>query len=180
MPLHKALPMVLMRGWLRAKGDGVERALIAQFNEAEHQTYASLVATAWVPSEFVTKFYLLAAPLLYPNEPRPLRLVGADVAKENFKGVFRFVLRIVSVETLIEKTGMLWGSFHDEGQARVTREGTHAVRFEVRDYANFPEPIREATAGWIAQAIELTGAKDVRVTRTGFDGDGFAWMIHWR
>jgi len=62
----------------------------------------------------------------------------------------------------------------------VTREGTHAVRFEVRDYANFPEPIREATAGWIAQAIELTGAKDVRVTRTGFDGDGFAWMIHWR
>ncbi len=180
MPLYKAMPLVLVRRWVRAKGDAVERALIDGLNEAEQQTYASLVATAWVPVEFATKVYVLAAPVLYPEDPRPLRQLGRDLAKDNFKGVFRFVLRVVSVETLMEKTSTLWRSFHDQGQATLRREGEHLVRFELRDYPGLPEPMRESIAGWLTQAVELTGAKDVRVNRAGSDGDVWAWMIHWR
>jgi len=178
--LYKAMPLVLVRRLIRAKGDAVERELFAEFNEAEQRMYASLVATAWVPVEFATKLYVLAAPMLYPNEPRPLRLLGADLAKDNFKGVFRFVLRVVSAETLMEKTSMLWRSFHDQGQATLKREGPQLVRFEVHGYPSLPEPMRESIAGWLSQAVEFTGAKDVRVMRAGSVGDVWAWTIHWR
>jgi len=180
MPLYKAMPLVLVRRWIRAKGDDVERELLAELNEAEQQTYASLVATAWVPVEFATKVYVIAAPLLYPNESRPVRLLGRDLAKDNFKGVFRFVLRVVSAETLMEKTSTLWRSFHDQGQATLKREGPQFVRFEVRGYPSLPEAMRESIAGWLGQAVELTGATDVRVMRANSHEDGWAWTIHWR
>ena len=140
----------------------------------------ALTTTGWVPVEFATKVYGVAAPLLYPNQTRPLRLLGRDLAKDNFKGVFRFVLRVVSAETLMEKTSTLWRSFHDHGQATLTREGPQFVRFEVRGYPSMPEPMRESITGWLAQAVELTGAIEVRVMRANGNEDGWGWTIHWR
>jgi len=177
---YKGMALVLLRQWIRAAGPDVERQVLEQLTPEEQIAYASLVATAWVPVELATKLYVVASPLLYPKDPRPLRQVGRDLARENLGGVFRFVVRVISVAMLVDKTASLWRSFHDRGAARAIREADHMIRFEVTDYPELPERMRETIVGWLAQAIELTGAKNVRVVKSDDDPRTWTWTATWR
>lgn len=177
---YKGMALVLLRQWIRAAGPDVERRVLEQLTPDEQAVYASLVATAWVPVELATKLYVVASPLLYPKDPRPLRQVGRDLARENLRGVFRFVVRVISVQTLMDKTASLWRSFHERGVARTVRESERTIRFEVTDYPELPERMRETIVGWLGQAIELTGAQNVRVVKSDDDPHVWAWTATWR
>jgi hypothetical protein len=154
--------------------------VLAELTPEEQSRYATMVATAWVPVEFATKLYVLAAPLLYPGDPTPVRHLGRDLADENLRGVYRFVVRFVSVPTLIEKSATLWRTFHEQGTAHCVRVSDHALRFEVEGYPELPERMRETISGWTARAVELTGAKNVRVVKSDNDPACWTWALNWR
>lgn len=177
---YKGMALVLVRQWIRAADPDVERRVLEALTPEERIAYASLVATAWVPVELATNLYVVASPLLYPKEPRPLRQIGRDLARQNLGGVFRFVVRVISVQMLIEKTASLWRSFHDRGEATVTRESDRLFRFEVTDYPELPERMRETIVGWLGQAVELTGAQNVRVVKSDTDPERWSWTVTWR
>lgn len=177
---YKGMALVVVRQWVRAADPDAERRLLEALTAEEQRIYASLVATAWVPVEFATSFYVAAAPLLHPKAPRPLLQIGRDLARENLRGVFRFVLRIVSQQMLMEKTASMWRTYHDRGRATVVAEGPCKLRFEVTDYPGLPERMRETIAGWIAQAIELTGVDNVRVVKSDDDRNRWVWTATFR
>lgn len=180
MAQYKGMPLVIVRQWLRSKEANVERTFLELLTPEEQQRYASVVATSWVPVEFATKVFVSAAPLLFASDVRPVRRLGQELAKENFKGVFRYVLRAVSAETLIDKTAMLWRAFHDTGHASSQREGSHQVRFVVTGYPDLPERMRESVVGWLLEAVEMTGVTNVRVIKTDDNKEAWGWVVNWR
>lgn len=177
---YKGMALVVVRQWVRAAGPETERRLLDALTSEERVVYASLVATAWVPVEFATSFYVAAAPLLYPTIPRPLLQIGRDLARENLRGVFRFVIKIMSQQALMARAAALWRSFHDRGTASVVREGPFKLRFEVVGYPGLPERMRETISGWFVQALELTGAENARVVKSDDDAERWAWTATWR
>lgn len=177
---YKGMALVVTRQWIRAAGSDIEKRVLEALTPEERTTYDSLVATAWVPVEVATALYVAAAPLLYPKDPRPLRQIGRDLARQNLSGVFRFVVRVISVQMLVEKTASLWRSFHDQGTATAVREADRTLRFEVTGYPDLPERMRETIVGWLGQAVELTGAQNVRVVKIDDDPQRWTWTVTWR
>jgi hypothetical protein len=180
MAQYKGMPLVIVRQWLRAKEASVEQALLGALTPDEQQRYATVVATSWVPVAFATKIFVHAAPLLFASDVRPVRRLGQELAKENFKGVLRYVLRAISAETLVDKTAMLWRTFHDTGHASSLREGSHQVRFVVTGYPELPERMRESVVGWLLEAVEMTGVGNVRVIKSDEDKEAWSWVVNWR
>lgn len=79
-----------------------------------------------------------------------------------------------------DKTASLWRSFHDPGSAIATREAERRIRFEVTDYPELPERMRETIVGWLGQAVELTGAQNVAVVKSDTDPERWTWTVTWR
>lgn len=172
------MPLVAVRRWVREAGQ--EERLAAALTPQENSIYRSLVATSWVPVEAATRIYVVASPLLYPSDPAPLRRVGRELARDNFRGVFRYLAQLSSVEGLVNKTAFFWRAFHDQGDAVSERAGERHLRFSVSGYPNLPERMRETICGWLAQATELTGASHVSVTKSDEAEQRYFWAVTWR
>ena len=102
------------------------------------------------------------------------------LTKQDKTDVEDIVLRVVTVQMLVEKTAALWRSFHDQGTARAVREAHRTLRFEVTGYPDLPERMRETIVGWLGQAVELTGAQNVRVVKFDDDPELWTWTVTWR
>ena len=176
---YKGTPLVHIRQWLRAAPDKAEQRVLDALTPEDRAAYQSVVATAWVPVDVATRIYVAAAPVMHPGEPTPLRTLGRALATEMLGGVFRFLVRLVSVESLMDRTAVLWRNFHDLGTARTVRLADNRVILEVVDHPLLPDRMQEVISGWIAQAVELTGAKNVLVAREG-NASCWKWVISWR
>jgi len=178
MANYKGAPVVALRRWVRA-APGVEERLIATLTPEQRKSWEALTASTWLPVEFVTHLYATAAPLLYPAEAQPVRRLGRELARDTFGGWLSFVIRVFSAESLVEKTAQVWGRFHDAGKATGTRTGERRMLLTVEEYPDLPERMRESISGYLAQAIEMTGAAGVTVVPRA-DGPRWLWEIQWR
>jgi len=176
---HKGAPLVLIRHWLRSDVASYRRFL-AGLAPRDRDRFESFTASDWVSIDFASSVYTVAAPLLYPGIAAPLRRLGREICKDNISGLFRFVLRTLTVPFLIGQTARVWHSFHVAGVPSLERTGDRALHFMVRDYPELSAEIRETIAGFITELIERTGAKDVRIRSADDDPSCWGWWISWR
>lgn len=177
---YKGIGVVFVRSRLREAGDTVERTVVAQLTANERDVYASAMATEWVAIEVASRLFELAAPVLHPGKPMALRLIGRDLARDNMNGVYRALLRVMSVEFVLSQSARLWGTYHRHGLARLDRVGPREVDFVVREYPRLPERFRECMCGWVGGTLELVGAKHAVVTKTDDDPNEWHWRIRWQ
>jgi hypothetical protein len=178
MGAYKGMPLVLVRQW--AAQARVEGKLYEGLSPEDQRQLRIVMATSWVPVELATRVFLVAAPLLFAADPAPLRRLGRELAADNFRGVFRYVAQLSSVEGLLNRTALFWRAYHDQGQAQAHRVHERLVRFEVTGYPGLPERMRETICGWLAHAIELTGATQVSVTKSDENEQIYRWAVSWR
>lgn len=180
MPDFKGAGVIVIRSQLRSKAENLEGQLLAALNDSERQCHDRLVATDWVPIGFATRYFELAAPLIHGKQPDALRLTGRDLARENLRGTYRHIVRVLSVPTVIAQTARFWDTFHRRGRCRVEQREPGSVSLVIEDYPELPERFREFLCGWILGAAELTGCKDASVVK--FDNHPNAWRfaIRWR
>jgi hypothetical protein len=179
MPNYKGAPIVVLRGKIRERGHEVEEALRQQLPVETRRIYDTLVATAWIPIGDAQRILDEAALILTPDQPDPHFALGKVMAHEMLTGVYRFIVRVVTVPFLVEQSATLWGKYHDTGTASSDRPHSHSARMIVRGYPSLPEGMRKITAGWIASSVEQTGEKNVHV-RTNNSPAAWDWLVSWR
>jgi hypothetical protein len=177
MPRYKAVPLVLLRN--RVREAGAEPAVVSALSESDRTTYERFVATDWVDQAFADRLYGVATPLVYGGGRMALRRFGQEAARADLGGVYRVVLRFVTVPALIDRAATLWSKYHDTGSARAEQPGERAMRLVVEGHPELGENVRESAAGWLAGAVELSGASNVRVTHEG-DPTQWLWIVTWR
>jgi hypothetical protein len=174
----KAISPTLLRRWIRETPGAYER-FAAQLSGADQRLFESFGATDWISADATGRFYEVGARLLYPDESSPQRRLGREFARSQLRGVYRFLLQIISVNTLIDRTAALWSRNHRVGQAWAERVSDGTARICVKGHPRLPLSIRENTAGYICGAVELTGATNVRVF-TNNDPECWIWTVTWR
>lgn len=177
---YKGTGVVFMRGLLKHAGPVIERQFLAKLTAQERDTYDQTLEFHWIPIEVITRFFELAALLLYPSNPSGLRLIGREMAKDHLHGVYRIVLRVVTIEYIIEKSARLWRTYHQLGTSKMERVGDHQLHFVVRGYPDLPERFRECTSGYIMGVLELAGAKNVHIAKSTDDPQEWRWKMTWR
>jgi uncharacterized protein (TIGR02265 family) len=178
MRCTKGTNVVSVRRLLQAAGREAEA--VTQLDPADAETYRSTLAVAWVPIEFIARLFAAAAPVLFPGEPRAIRELGRTIARDNLTGIYRMLLRIVSIPFAIERASSLWSTYNDSGDASITRVGEDRARMTVANYAAFPEATVEETAGYIEGVALLCGAKSIDVQTSRPTSDSFVFDVTWR
>ncbi len=177
-PRYKAASLVTVRQWLQARG--LEDEFVAALSPEAVEPYRRLAASDWIPVGLADQLYAAAAPLLHPRAAYPARLLGTDLAHDHLRGIYRFALRVMTVQFAMDQTGRLWRVYNDTGALEMSRVGPRSSRAVLTGYPGYPPTVRETLAGYIVGTIEVAGALDVRVSVVEGAGGQFAFLATWR
>lgn len=175
---YKGASLVSLRQMLQLAH--LEERFLEALGAADRDAYQRVTATDWVPVALAGRLYAVAGPLIYPGQPNPVRLLGRDLARDHLRGIYRFVLRLVTVQFVVDQAGRLWSMYNGRGSLLVERVHERTVRMVLVDYPDYPLEVRESLVGYVAGTIELTGARGVRVVTDDADPTRVTFTASWR
>ena len=177
MRCSKGTEVASVRSLLRAAGK--EDALVARLSPDEVELYRETLPVAWVSVDFVARLWELAAAELYVGEARPLRQLGRAIIRDNLTGIYRVMLRVVSIPFAIQQAASLWHTYNDTGEVTVERTGER-LQMTVSKYPAFPEAALEECAGSTEGLMEMCGARHIEVKTSRPQDDAFVFDCSWR
>lgn len=176
----KGTGITFIKEEFKKRGGNFENKFLAALNADEKSTYTSALDFTWHPIEIVTSLYEKAAPVLFPGDPAPLRKIGVLSIESVAKGVYKFLLRFSTVEGLLQQAAKIWSTYQKEGTARMEKGADkNSCHFFVTDYPKLSQPFAENLAGYLERAIEMTGAKNVRVIIHNQSAGNWKWTATW-
>lgn len=124
-------------------------------------------ASTWLPLRLETAFHDLASEVCFAGDLTKSYELGHRSATIDFKGVYRTFIKLLSVEFLSARTGLIWSMYYKHNGEVTSRfdpktKGTGDVSF---NGIAFPSPTTwENYRGGIAAMLELTRVKDLSIT----------------
>lgn len=176
---YKGSGVVFMRSFLQSRGAEIEERFLSVLTDAERQYYKTTLEFHWIPIEIINRFFEVAAPLSYPGRPDGVRRIGREMAFDHLRGVYRIVLRVITMDIVIEKSARLWSTYHKGGIAKHQWLGPKLLQFSIYDYPELPETFRECCCGYFAGVFELCGVKDIRVSRYTDERRTWHFRLSW-
>jgi len=157
-----------------------EEALLARLTPDAKSVFTTAAMTSWVPRQYADEITATAAIVLFADQPRPVYELGRAQARNDLTGIYKILLRVVSVEFAMGQTAKLWSTYHNRGQARAEKQPDRSVgAVVVNDYPDFSEVQIESTAGYIHGLLELTGAAEVKVHPNTRDRRAIRFETSW-
>jgi len=109
------------------------------------------------------------------------RRAGRSAAAEAFSGVYRVFALILTPHALLSKASTIWGSLYNRGEMKVEGETKESARIIIHNFPMEPAGCARIT-GWLEKMVELTGAKNPRVTQVKCFSKGASaceWELVW-
>ena len=107
------------------------------------------------------------------GEPRLARIMGNEMTKRDLNGVYRTFIRIASPQFVIAAAARIFSRYLRPGRIFVSDGRPGFTRVHFQDCYGFDEHMWQDVIGGCEAALQLTGAKLVRVhvEKGGQDGD---------
>ncbi len=179
MPNTKGTDVVALRKIFRERGGDVEKSFLDRLPEELQRMYKEIVHTTWSPVEKQAELYAHAAEALFPGNPDGLRLLGQEMARRSYSGVYRIFLRLPTVDFIINRVAQVWGTYYDQGEACIEDFQGQGGVFVVRNFPELPRKMREVICGHLTVILEATGAHQISVTLQDQDPKAWRWRISW-
>jgi hypothetical protein len=128
-------------------------------------------ATAWYP---LADYRALHAALQRSSGrgPELARELGRLAALDDFNGIYRVLLSILSPEFFFKRSPVIFNRYFETGALDVTRAEQGVVDARFSGCAGFDRNIWEDALGGCISALEACGAKGVQLTVHAGGGDG--------
>lgn len=181
MPNCKGTGISFLRSLFKQGEPGVEKRFLDALTRDEADLYQNTIPVAMVPLETAAKMYALAAPLLFPKDPEPLKHFGELAARSNLQSFHRVILRFTNIPFIAAQAAKLWSLHNDRGEAQAEApEGEQRVVFTVRNFPELPATYREMLCGYVASLAKLSGAPGVHVKHSAANPQAWEWLITWK
>ncbi len=120
-----------------------------------------LLAHQQIPYSAVNRFNEAAA----AQKGEPLETfatrAGRFGAEQGIKTVYKFVMMVMSIESVLRKAPLMWSRVYDGG-TMIVEPGDRSARIHVTDFPSEVAGCSRAT-GWFAVIGERAGAKNIKV-----------------
>lgn len=181
MANYKASVLVFLREEIAKRGTETQAAFLGVLTPEEARAYKNALPMSWVPAPTMAGIISNAAHILHPHDPKGAARLGYVQAKYDLTGIYKVLLKVITIPILINQTARLWSNYHAQGTAHGVvvasgKEGTLVVE----GYPDLPEPIRRMTTGYTEATVEMAGVNDVRVEENFTNPDAWKWRITWR
>ena len=163
-----------------AAAQDAESRILARLSAADASIWKTTLPMAWVPVDTVARMFVVAADVLFADDVSPLRALGRASAHDGLKGVYRMLMKVVSIPYAMEQSARLWATYNDRGAVSVEHDKrTTTAVFAVKGYPSFPDACVEETAGYIEGLVQLCGSRVTSLTHARTADGTLAFTIHW-
>jgi hypothetical protein len=176
---YKGIGIVWARKQARALTGGEARLLAALRPEDQAVLQTALPGNR-IADDVNDRIYAAAAATLFPGDAKGVWAIGRQMARDNLTGIYKILLRLTTVPFIIDQTAKLWHTYPEHGSARAEKvPGEKRGRLVVTEFPGFTACMREMLSGYVTGTLELTGARDVRVTHDDRNRAAWVWEIRW-
>ena len=162
--------------------DGFERWLGALSPRARDIYGTQGVATSsWYPlEETLIQPMRAMGDLFFPDDLEGgLRRLGRSSAEYGLKKVYRAFLKLGPPRLIVQRAGLIFGTFYRPGRGAVVEKNPKSVIIRFEDFPEKTGLVEIRIAGWMEQALEITGGKNpaVKITRSVSRGDPYIELV---
>lgn len=145
-------------------GDGLGRVL-ARLVEADRLALGSLLAASWYPFELGKRLDEAIVAEIGGGRPEFFEKLGEASAEKNLGPgcVHRRFLVPGDPHGFLEKTPLIYSFYYDQGRREYRRTGERQAQLTTYDAGTFSVPDCLTVVGWHRRALEMCGAREVRV-----------------
>lgn len=105
--------------------------------------------------------------------------VGRQAALDDFTGVYRVFLAIITFELLWANIERAWRRYNSRGKVAFTEHTPRSALCTISDVESYTEPMWYAIAGRVRGILELAGAKTVHARIDAQDATGARIELSW-
>ena len=101
------------------------------------------------------------------------------MARDNLRGIYRVLVRVMTVKSLLTRTAKHWRTYHDTGRMWTEEPNRGHAILLLAEYPELPLSIAWGVAGYTQSAVELAGGRHVQVTGNYDDPNLWRWDVKW-
>ena len=162
--------------------DAVQRVLAA-LPAADRELLTGITPMGWYPTEPVMAFHHKVDELFGKGDLAVCVELGKYSAEWALNTVLKFFIRFRTPSWLLERSGSLWGRYHDSGKWEVASSPDLQLSARLRDFQVRDPAFCARFRGWLHRAVELTGGRepDVRESLCVCKGERYCeYTARWK
>ena len=137
--------------------------LMAALSAPDRQALTGLLATKWYPFELGTRLDAAIVAAIGGGDRRYFERLGAASAEKNLKGVHKDFLVHGDPQAFLAKAPVIYSFYYDQGRREYQATGPNEAVLTTREAEAFSLADCLTVVGWHRRALELCGARNVRV-----------------
>ncbi len=161
---------------LKAKGRAAWEALLAQVSGLCREVFSKPIGVyEWVDADLAAE---MSVTFLAQEGVEWARIRGQDAAREQILTVHRWLLKLASPAFLLNNTPRILSLYYRGCAGQVDRAGPGEADLSLWAHGYYPEWYSHGLVGWLQGALELTGARNPRITYQPPFGEGLEAVRH--
>lgn len=176
----KGSPVRSLQRFIDADLTAEQREQLFQALPPEYVTRfrSPILATETLPVSMLNRFTEEAAKAKGEPLASFARRAGREGAADAVKGIYRFFALAMTPPAVLSKAGVMWSSLYNRGELRVDEQTATSARIRILNFPSEPAMCGRFT-GWLERMAEMTGVKNVDVTKISCAAEGNEWC-EWR
>ena len=142
--------------------DGVERVLAA-LPEEDRRALASVITVKWYPLALGNRLDDAIVRVLGGGKPEFFERLGAASADKNLASVHKAFVTQGDPHAFLTRTPAIYSMYYEKGRREYKKTGERSAVLTTYDAESFSAPDCLTIVGWHRRALEMCGARDVRV-----------------
>lgn len=145
--------------------DGVEKVLAA-LPEADRKALSAVITVKWYPLELGTRLDDAIVRVLGGGKPEFFERLGAASAEKNLTSVHKAFVTAGDPHGFLTRTPAIYSMYYEKGRRDYRKTGDKSAVLTTHDAEVFSAPDCLTIVGWHRRALEMCGAKGVRVVES--------------
>jgi hypothetical protein len=176
----KGADIVFLRKRLKTLGQDKEREFLSQLSEDETKYYQQAMNVSWIPVEITIGLQTKAAPILFPEHEKPVLENARQQCREDLRGIYRVLLRIININTLLKQLSKVWSTYNDTGSLVIASREKSRTTLVLENYPDYPKASLENIEGYIIGCLEMAGIKDFTINTDDSNPEAWKFQVNHR
>lgn len=165
-------------------GEGAWNLVMSTLSEEQQRFFKGLlIHSGWYPFEYIDLLDQAIVAVLGKGNPMIFEEIGAKSALENLSGVHKTFITPGNPQAFLAQTGMIYKFYYNTGTRRYESTGPTSGVLITEGAEIFSATDCLTVIGWYKQALQLCGAKQVRIVETSCKAKGgphCRYVVSWQ
>lgn len=146
-------------------------------HEESEVLFKKIIAN-WIDMKIAVPIYEKAISCFYQGVDNAAANFGYDMALSQFNGMYRFLLKLATLDYLISISSKIWSIYIDTGKIEIQKDKSK-LTFILREFPEIPDTLLEISVGFIAALMSLTNVRNVKVARENSNPQAWKFNVTW-